>query len=253
MKTDMIPSFMREIAVAFSLLTRLPMPPLPAHVFERSARSVWAYPLVGATLGLIAGTVGTVALWVGMPAGIAAGLTLVVLVLTTGGMHEDGLADTADGFWGGFDRARRLEIMKDSQIGTYGTLSLILTTGLRWAALSVLLPLGIAPVIVVACVSRAAMPVMMQYLPHARSDGLSHSVGQPGLFHVLAGLSIAATVGVVLTGPVSLVALVVIAGLVFGAIKLTDHKIGGQTGDVLGATQVIAELMILLTFVVALA
>ncbi|ABG31442.1 cobalamin 5'-phosphate synthase [Roseobacter denitrificans OCh 114] len=247
----MIPSFVREIGVAFCLLSRLPMPALPAAAFERSARSVWAYPLVGATLGLIAGGVGAAALWAGLPVGIAAGLTLAALMLSTGAMHEDGLADTADGFWGGFDRDRRLEIMKDSQIGTYGTLSLIVTSGLRWAALAVLLPAGIAPVIVAACLSRAAMPVIMRHVPHARGDGLSHSVGRPAMPHVFAGLCIAVLLGAVLSGPVVLVALALGAGLVFGAIKLTQHKIGGHTGDVLGATQVITELLVLLTFIVA--
>lgn len=252
MKSDMIPSFMRDIGVAFCLLTRLPMPALPTAAFEQGARSVWAYPLVGATLGMIAGGVGAAALFLGMPAGIAAGLTLAALILTTGGMHEDGLADTADGFWGGFDRDRRLEIMKDSQIGTYGTLSLIVTSGLRWAALAVLLPTGIAPVVAAACLSRAAIPVMMHYVPHARGDGLSHSVGRPALRVVLLGLFIAVSVGAVLMGPVILTALLVVVGVVLAAAKLAHYKIGGQTGDVLGATQLVAELLILLSFIMAL-
>ena len=253
MKTDMIPSFIREIAVAFSLLTRLPLPSLPAAVFERSAASTWAYPLVGATLGLIAGATGTAALWVGLPAEVAAGLTLVLLMLTTGGMHEDGLADTADGFWGGFDRDRRLEIMKDSQIGTYGTLSLIVTTGLRWAALTVLLPAGVAPVVAAACVSRAGMPVLMYFVAHARGNGLSHSVGRASMHHMLAALCLAGAVGAVSVGFAILAVLAICAGVVCAAIALTKHKIGGQTGDVLGATQVIAEVMIMLTLIIVMA
>ena len=100
-------------------------------------------------------------------------------MITTGAMHEDGLADTVDGLWGGWTRDRRLEIMKDSHIGTYGVLALIVSAGLRWSVLAGLLTLGAGPVVAIAVLSRASMPALMAALPNARGDGLAHKVGAP--------------------------------------------------------------------------
>ncbi len=108
----------------------------------RGALAAWAYPLVGVVVGGLGAVTGALALWLGLPAPLAAGLVLLAMIAVTGALHEDGLADTADGFWGGWDRARRLEIMKDSQIGSYGVIALILSLGLRWSALGVLIAHG---------------------------------------------------------------------------------------------------------------
>lgn len=167
-----------DIALAWGLLTRLPVPPaLPDPDPERPiAASGWAWPLIGGGLGAVAGLVGLIALGLGVPAGVAAGLALVVLVAATGALHEDGLADCADGFWGGNSPERRREIMKDSRIGAYGTLALILALLLRWSALAALFGAGwvVAPLIAAGALARAPLPMMMALVPNARDHGLSH-------------------------------------------------------------------------------
>lgn len=240
-----------DIAVALSLLTRLPVR-LPDAAYARGAQAAWAYPLVGLVLGAGAGLAG----WLASPlgAGFAALVVLAVSMILSGAMHEDGLADCADGFWGGWDRARRLEIMKDSQIGTYGVLALILGVAARWWALEHLIAAGsfLVPLLAVAVMSRAGMPVLMAWLPNARDVGLSQSVGRPT--PQTAGLAVVLALGI---GSVGLGLDIVLAALIAGAVvlgcgMLARAKIGGQTGDVLGASQQLSEIALLITCVALL-
>lgn len=245
MKTQTPQSVVLDVPVAFCLLTRIPMPRLPDAAFNHSARAVWAYPIVGAVLGAVAGCAGLILGWAGVPAAAAAGIVLVLLAIMTGAMHEDGLCDTADGFWGGTSPAKRLTIMKDSHIGTYGTVALLIVTGLRWVSYASLLPLGFGPIIAVSALSRAVMPVVMFALPHARDTGLSHRVGQPGRRAVAIGLILATIGAMILIGMSTLYALLGALMSTAGMMLLAKRKIGGQTGDVLGATQQITEVVIL--------
>ncbi|NKX37969.1 adenosylcobinamide-GDP ribazoletransferase [Tritonibacter mobilis] len=231
-----------DLLLALVLLTRLPLPHLPKASFARQSRAVWAFPLAGAVVGLLAVITAALALmW--WPPVIAAGLTLAAQVTLTGAMHEDGLADTADGFWGGFEPARRLEIMKDSQIGTYGVLALILGLGLRWSILAALFSAGAiwAPV-ALAALSRAAMPVMMARMPNARGSGLAHTVGRPGRTATTFGILIALLLGLLCMGWAILGAALIMVPLLIGLRRLAMAKIGGQTGDVLGTTQQLSEI-----------
>jgi adenosylcobinamide-GDP ribazoletransferase len=188
----------------------------------------------------------------GLPDSIAAGLLVTVQIVLTGAMHEDGLADTADGFWGGFNPERRLEIMKDSQIGTYGVLSLILSIGLRWLALTVVLStVGVWAPLALALLSRAVMPVLMFSLPNARNSGLSQSVGRPSAALMIIGLFLALMISGAIIG-INTVTIAAVMGLTtLGIALIARTKIGGQTGDVLGAGQNIAELTGLLVLLVA--
>ncbi|MBC9180481.1 adenosylcobinamide-GDP ribazoletransferase, partial [Pseudoroseomonas ludipueritiae] len=132
-------SLLADFSAALGLLTRLPTGWLPQHNSAAGfARSIWAYPLVGLGIGAAGGAVMAAGLWLGLPPLVAALWSLAATLLLTGGFHEDGLADTADGFGGGRDRARKLEIMRDSRIGSYGVLALVLALGLRAAALAAL-------------------------------------------------------------------------------------------------------------------
>lgn len=235
-----------DIATALALLTRLPVP-MPAG--NRGARAAWAYPLAGLFVGLIAASIAGFATWLGLPPALVAGLALLALITATGALHEDGLADTADGFWGGWDRQRRLEIMKDSRIGSYGVIALILTLGLRWAALSALIDHGqlVAPILAAAIVSRAPMVVVMATLPNARDTGMSMLVGRPRAATALLATLTALALGTAcLGGSVLPVALVLILATSTAAL-ISRSKIGGQTGDVLGATQQIGEIAALVT------
>ncbi len=238
----------KDIPLALVLLTRLPLPDLPPSALSRQARAAWAYPLAGLAVALPACTLGWVLTGLGLPPVIAAGAMLALQILLTGAMHEDGLADVADGFWGGYSAERRLEIMKDSQVGTYGVLALILSLGLRWAALHVLVAqqeFGL--VIAAAILSRGLMVPVMAALPHARATGLSRDVGRPARPTAALGLVIAILLGLGLGGGAFWPAAFLSALAVAALAVIARAKIGGQTGDVLGSSQQVAEIVFLST------
>ena len=238
----------RDPLHAVGLLTRVPVPVDPASAAARGGGGAWAWPLAGLIPGGAAAAI--LALGAGLPPGVAATLALIAGCLLTGALHEDGLADAADGLWGGADAARRLEIMRDSRIGAYGACALILTFLLRWSALAALAHAPLAA-LAAAVASRAAMAVLAGALPPARPGGLSARVGRPGRDAMLG----AAVIGVAALGlapdgaPVAAIwAVAAVAGL--GA--LARARLGGQTGDVLGAAQVLAECAILTALAAAL-
>lgn len=246
MKNDQPLVCARDFPLALALLTRLPV-----HVsgFDRTAQAAWAFPLVGLVIGGVAGFTGLMANSLGLPSPINALISLFVLVFLTGAIHEDGVADSADGLWGGWDAARRLEIMKDSHIGSYGVLALLFSFAARWAALWLLFDLGqgvgFAAILSGAVASRAMMPALMAALPNARASGLSHSTGRPSATTAAVGICIALLLSVLLLGWVGLWA-VICGGLAAIAIAfLASKKIGGQTGDILGAAQQLSEIAVL--------
>lgn len=228
-----------DLAEALALLSRLPV---PAHD-PRGASSAWAWPVAGACLAILSGGVGVLALWLGMSAGVAAALTLIAGAMLTGALHEDGLADTADGLFGGRDRVRRLDIMKDSRVGSYGVLALVLVTLLRWSALTALAEAGalLPAMIAAAALSRAVMGMVMAELPNARGSGFAHATGRPPGRTALLGVALALLTAALVSGA-AVVALALAAGLAaFAVARMARARIGGQTGDILGATQQLAE------------
>ena len=240
-----------DIVSALGLLTRLPVRVDTVRAAERGARAAWAYPLAGFAVAALQAAVATFLMWLDVPVTLVAGLVVLAGIVLTGAMHEDGLADSADGIWGGWTSDRRLEIMKDSRIGTYGVLALILSLMLRWSALSTLLyyePVTLA-LFPAAMLSRAAMVTVMSALPNARTDGLARSVGRPDEKTALIAAFIAVAGSVVVLGawliPVLLV--LVLAALTCASIPM--RKIGGQTGDILGATHQVCEIAVLVTLV----
>lgn len=240
-----------DLLLALSLLSRLPLPEPEQGDWSRQAQAVWAYPLVGVVVGALACLAGLMAHWLGLPAPLVALVTLATLIATSGAMHEDGLADCADGFWGGWTAARRLEIMKDSRIGSYGMIAIVLSLIARWAALWLLWEAGtgiaVATVLSAAALSRAAMPILMSALPHARSDGLSRGIGRVPRQAAGLGVAVALGLGVLLTGFGAFASLFWGALALAGCAALARRKIGGQTGDVLGASQQIVEVIVLLS------
>ncbi len=239
--------------VGIMFLTRLPVPSGLRHVDGRLARSARYFPLVGVLIGTIAAGV----FWLTgqiLPQSTAAGLALVVSIMVTGALHEDGLADTCDGIGGGWTREARLEIMKDSHIGTYGVLSLIIVTAARWLALWHLFDIGAGTAtaaLVAACtLSRASMPSLMANLPHARTTGLSHSVGATSKSTAWIAWGIALLAAFVLTGWGVFWAAIWAGIATLGIARLARHKIGGQTGDTLGAAQQVSEVAVLFSLLV---
>ena len=169
-----------DIRLALAFLTRLPFPPLPVLPDGALARAMRFFPLAGALVGAIGGGTYVLAHAVLTP-GLAALLALAATIGVTGGLHEDGLADLADGFGGGGDKAAKLAIMRDSRIGSYGAITLVLGLLLRAGAVAALATPGLAAGALIAAhaLARAAIPAAMQALAPARSDGLGANVGQP--------------------------------------------------------------------------
>ncbi len=248
--SDTIGRLWGDLLSGFALLTRLP---LPDHA-PRGAASAWGWPVVGAVVGGLAAVVGLVAQGGGLPVGVTAALVLAAQAALTGGLHEDGLADTADGLFGGWTRDRRLEIMKDSRIGSYGALALIFASLAKWSALVAIIGAGgLAPALIAAgATSRAMMGVVMAALPPARANGLAHGVGRPSPAVAAVGLGLGLAVAVLAIGGTGFA--MVMAGLVTttGLALLARAKIGGQTGDILGATQQLADLAALSVVAAAL-
>lgn len=238
-----------EFAIAMALLTRLPVGMDAQDEPGAIAAAGWAFSLVGAGIGGIVALSFFVAELIGCSALVAALLAILAGIALTGAFHEDGLADTADGFGGGRDRETKLAIMRDSRHGSFGILALAFSVGLRAAALAAIgdpIHAGLALVAVHAA-SRGALPMTMHLLVPARSDGLGFTAGQPSravaLIAALIGLAIAlAALGPVRGG----VALMLAAtGIALTAV-LARRQIGGYTGDVLGALQQVGEIVMLL-------
>jgi adenosylcobinamide-GDP ribazoletransferase len=240
---------------ALALLSRIPVfipCDFSAHAM---ARSVWCWPLVGlfmAGIAIIPAYVIEILTGNVMITAIVATFTLIAL---TGAMHEDGIADCADGFGGGLDRQRKLEIMRDSRIGTYGVVALVLCLAMRIALLDAAGESAsmAAILIVMATLSRAAMPIVTYVFDPAREDGLGKSAGRPDIKVVSAGIAIALVLVVIVAGAVTafmcLIAMMVGASVVGWIAR---HQIGGHTGDVLGMTQIISELLVGIAFIAIL-
>ena len=244
---DELTDWRDEIHASAIFLTRLPirwqgdMPP------DLAARSLRAGPIVGGAIGLAGGAVFAGALALGMPPTLAALSAIAAQIGLTGGLHEDGLADLADGLGGGGDRAAKLEIMRDSRIGSYGALALILAVGARVLALASLEPMaGIAARVAVGAMSRAVWPALMHWLPPARTDGVAAAHGEQPAIRLAVTLGLAAALAfLVLPFFTALAALAAAVLARAGTGLLAWRQVGGHTGEVLGGAQQIVEIAML--------
>jgi adenosylcobinamide-GDP ribazoletransferase len=230
--------YWNEFRIAMMLLTRLPMGGFSGQVPSLS-QARWAYPLVGLPIGLIVWAVWAGAGAIGFSPLVSGFLALAGLTFLTGGLHQDGLADLADGLGGGRDRDHCLEIMRDSRIGSYGVVALVMALGIWIFALFESRPV-LTEFLAISVASRFAMLMVLEFLPPARTDGLGQSAATGGYRMIWVGF--AAMVALLLplggTGLVVALAMVLTTSLVaWRAWK----RIGGQTGDVCGATQLLAE------------
>jgi adenosylcobinamide-GDP ribazoletransferase len=242
------PGLFAGFAAATAFLTRLPIDPRARGAW-RLADSAWAFPLVGAGIGGLAALAFLLAQLLGLGAWPAAILSVLAGVALTGGLHEDGLADTADGFFGGRDREAKLAIMRDSRQGTFGVLATVLSVALRAAALADIgdvIHAGLA-LIAAHAVSRAALPAAMFGMVPARAEGLGAAAGTPRPRIVAAAAIIGIVISLAALGPMrGAIALGVLGAVVFGMGGLARRQIGGYTGDVLGAFQQVGEVVMLL-------
>ncbi len=247
---------LRMLIMCLMFLTRLPMPFSRTIARLRLTDSMGLFAVAGALIGCAIAGLLCVLHWLGVPSTMAAVLACGASVLITGALHEDGLADVADGFGGGKDRQARLEIMRDSRIGSFGTIALIIVLALKVLAFAELTRLPAATTVILvaaaAAFSRAMMVDLMWSTRPARTDGLSHMVGRPerpaALIAILSAIGILVFAGYMFRADGALFAVAVGTGAAalvrFTAIRLID----GQTGDVCGTVQVLTEIAMLTVF-----
>lgn len=235
-----------DIRIGLVFFTRLPLPHF--EVRDRTlADAIWTAPLIGLIVGLTAWLAYALGSLLGLSPSLGAALAIATGMLVTGCLHEDGLSDTADGFGGGRTREKKLEIMRDSRIGTYGACALALSILARWSAIAELAsPTHVLLGLVVAHVaSRALIPAFMQMLPQARINGLSASVGTLADSVVLTALGIGGAALLLLGLKGAIIAALCLAILFVAFRKLCLAQIGGQSGDTIGALQQLAEITLL--------
>ena len=240
-----------EIKLCLGLLTRLPVnvvATVSPSVFARSSR--W-FPMVGALVGMQSAATLLLGILVGLPNVVAVLIVIGFSILLTGALHEDGLADVADGFGGGANRDAKLEIMRDSRVGTYGVLALTLAVGLKGALLVALMNSGLwaaaMAMIVAASASRLTPVILMNRLPMARNDGMAVTAGNPEAESVRTACGLALASLLVLTGWQAMLVTIIATLAACAAIgALARRQIGGQTGDVLGAGQQVTEICVLI-------
>ena len=237
-----------DLRIGISLCTRFPIGPTASLGDGEVARASWTFPIAGILVGLG----GALAYWIAIRLNVApipaAALALAATTALTGAMHEDGLADSFDGL-GGKTREQKLDIMRDSRIGTFGALALVITLLLRWSTLAdIAEPRYVAIALVSAHASaRAAMTAFMHLVPLARSDGLASGAGRPSGQSVAAALAIGLfclLFGFGAKGAMISLLLLAFAGVIVARIAI--RQVGGQTGDVLGAFEQVGEAIVLL-------
>jgi adenosylcobinamide-GDP ribazoletransferase len=247
-----------EFLAALGFLTRLPLPFLRTLDLPPIATAMRLFPVAGAGIGVLTALSLIAANAMGLPALLAAALALAVSALVTGALHEDGLSDVADGFGGGNTRDERLAIMKDSRIGAYGAIALVLTYVARASILEQLYYKPSLVIIVLlasaAAFSRALIVDLMWATRPARSDGLSVLVGRPSradaLFALLLGGAGSFIAVSAVLSPERAVMGIIAGGIVLALMRaIAMAKIGGQTGDVCGAVQVLTEIAMLSVFI----
>lgn len=261
------PGWVVATAICIRFYSRLPVPALPGEADPHAAPDFRTVPRALPFASLVIALPGALVLAAAGAAGLggllSAALALATLAVTTGALHEDGLADSADGLFGGRTPERRLEIMKDSRLGSYGALAMALALLLRVFALALILdragPLAAgAALVAVAVLSRLSGLHLLAGITPARAAGASASVGRPSLPTAW----LASSIGFLLAGGLALIFRLPLAGLGLGLAlialnallvrRLCRALIGGQTGDVAGATQQLDEIALYLGFALVL-
>ncbi len=253
----------RLFFIALQFLTRVPVPRWVGwqpQWLHHSARHF-------AGVGLLVGGFAALVLWASAhlwPAGVAVLLCMAATVWLTGSFHEDGLADTCDGLGGAVTRERALAIMKDSRLGTYGAVGLLLVLALKAAALHGLatrdLGATLAALPLAHAWSRGATVMLLRLLPyggdleHAKAKPLAQQVDGLGLVVTLVWCGLAAGVASVFIAPPVLLAAAVAAVVVtLWMARWLQQRLGGYTGDALGATQQFSELAVYLAVLAMMA
>jgi adenosylcobinamide-GDP ribazoletransferase len=246
---------LRLFFVALQFLTRVPVPRWVGFEPDWLNQCARHFPAVGLCVGAVA----ALTLWAAslvFPPAVAVGLSMAATLLLTGGFHEDGLADTCDALGGAVSRARALEIMKDSRIGSYGALALLVVLGLKAAVLAAMPSALAVPALLFAHTASRVPPVLLtRWLPyagdldHAKAKPLARSVSAVGASVATGWVAMLAAVLVALApscAPSVAIGVALLAGATWWSKTWLRRRLGGYTGDTLGATQQVTELLVLL-------
>ncbi len=239
---------LRLMAVAFGFLTRLPVPRVEVRDGDLT-RSSTLFGVVGLTVAALGVAARLLAGWVWGPVvGAVAGV--FAITLATGAFHEDGLADTADGLWGGWEPAGRLRIMRDSRLGTYGTVALIMAFAVRFALLIPTSPATFAVALLCGHVlGRAAGPVLVHLLPVPADSSSADIAGRVGPAGRLVTAALVIVPVAVAAGLLALPLIIVALLVTVACAGVYRRRLGGVTGDAIGATTVLIELAVIATVV----
>ena len=239
-----------NLLLATRFFTRLPVP-IDSEAERRPlADSAWAFSLVGCIVGTVGGL--TAFLASDLPSYTAALLAVAVMCALSGGLHEDGLADCADGLWSGATPQQRLAIMRDSKIGAFGVIAIVTVLSLKASAISSLLSVGeelsaALAIVAAAAASRGLLPIAMRAFPVASKKGRAAEAGKPKTQDVIVGGIISVLIAFSMIGFSTSINGLVVGSLLAGGLGyLAVKRLGGYTGDVLGAQQQILETAILL-------
>jgi cobalamin 5''-phosphate synthase/cobalamin synthase len=240
---------MKNFLTALQFLTRIQIIRQDTVAPEAFGASVKYFPLVGAVIGaILAAFVYLTGSW--LPAHTLAAAVVILEVALTGGLHCDGLMDSADGLLSGRPRERMLEIMKDSRVGANGVMAFGLLVLAKWSFLLDLLPVG--PLVVLfsmPVLGRLALVIAVTAFPYARPQGIGKAFADGG---GRTALKIAAATAVILVAPLGPAALAALAAAVLFAVAMgrsVSHTLGGLTGDIYGAVTELTEVVVLLVFI----
>lgn len=246
-------NFLKDIRIVTGFMTRLPVTWPQNSTMADLAGAMWAMPVVGVIVGMITG----LALWLGglfpWPVVVTVIIAVMVQILVTGALHEDGLADVADGFGGGVTARQKRDIMADSRIGSYGVLALIISVTLK------IVLLGTPPTwadtffiwTAAMVLSRGVLPVVMIMFSAAKTDGLGANAGKPSATCAGTALLLAFIIaGILIPWLAAITAVIMVFMTAFLLASLAKFQIGGYTGDVLGTIVGASEIVALMTGVI---
>ena len=243
---------MNSFLIGLQFLTRIHLVRQTVWTAEDFGRSTRFFPLVGLVLGICYALAAWLLLYALGMRSLTAALLLILPLLLTGGLHADGFMDTADGVFSGRDRARKLEIMKDSRVGAFGVVSFVMLMFVQYALLSDLAPMLFVPALfVMPIIGRLAMVLAVACFPYAREDGMGKTFADMADRSTAVIAALTTAVLVLPWGMLATAALVL--GTLFALLfcRTMTNILGGVTGDVYGAATVLTETLVLAVFSLA--
>ena len=243
---------MNSFLIGLQFLTRIHLVRQTVWTAEDFGRSTRFFPLVGLVLGICYALAAWLLLYALGIRSLTVALLLILPLLLTGGLHADGFMDTADGVFSGRERARKLEIMKDSRVGAFGVVSFVMLMFVQFALLSDMAwPLLVPALFVMPIIGRLAMVLAVTCFPYAREDGMGKTFADMADRSTVVIAALTTAVLVLPWGVLATAALVL--GMLFALLfcRMMTNILGGVTGDVYGAATVLTETLVLAVFSLA--